>query len=148
MTRCEGKWFTFALEVLQQNRICRETFTAAIRDLLHQGRSKFLDMICGLANLAKTFMLNPLNSVYTTFCNPAYTLFAWVGAEDAKCIFLNDIRWSSQLIPWHAFLLMLGGQMVHLPAQKLIMLKILSLTKTHRYFVQVNSPFYLLRIVS
>ena len=119
VTGCEGKWLTCALEVLQQNGICRETFTGAIRDLLHQGHSKFRNiMICGPANLVKTFILNPLSSVYTTFCNPACMSFAWVGAEDAKCIFLNDFRWSSQIIPWHDFLLMLEGQMVHLPAPK------------------------------
>ena len=119
VTGCEGKWLTCALEVLQQNGICRETFTGAIRDLLHQGRSKFRNiMICGPANSAKTFILNPLSSVYTTFCNPACTSFAWVRAEDAECIFLNDFRWSSQIIPWHDFLLMLEGQMVHLPAPK------------------------------
>ena len=119
VTGCEGKWLTCALEVLQQNGICRETFTGAIRDLLHQGRSKFRNiMICGPANSAKTFILNPLSSVYKTFCNPACTSFAWVGAEDAECIFLNDFRWSSQIIPWHDFLLMLEGQMVHLPAPK------------------------------
>ena len=118
-TGCEGKWLTCALEVLQQNRICREMFMGAIRDLLHQGRSKFWNiMICGPANSAKTFILNPLNSVYTTFCNPACTSFAWVGAEDAECIFLNDFRWSSQIIPGHDFLLMLEEQMVHLPAPK------------------------------
>ena len=60
-TGCEGKWLTCALEVLQQNGICRETFMGAIRDLFHQGRSKFWNiMICGLANSAKTFILNPL----------------------------------------------------------------------------------------
>ena len=91
----------------------------AIRDLLLQGRSKFRNiMICGPANSAKTFILNPLTSVYTTFCNPACMSFAWAGAEDAECIFLNDFRWSSQIIPWHDFLLMLEGPMVHLPARK------------------------------
>ncbi|KAK2559142.1 hypothetical protein P5673_018267 [Acropora cervicornis] len=116
VTGCEGKWLTCALEVLQQNG---RTFTGAIRDFLHQGHRKFRNiMICGPANSAKTFILNPLSSVYTTFCNPACMSFAWVGAEDAECIFLNDFRWSPQIIPWHNFLLMLEGQMVHLPAPK------------------------------
>ena len=70
------------------------------------------------SNSAKTFVLNPLTSVYTTFYNPACTSFARVGAEDAGCIFLNDFCWSSQIIPWHDFLLMLEGQMVHLPTPK------------------------------
>ena len=111
VTGCEGKWLTCALEVLQQNGICRETFTGVIRDLLHQGRSKFRNiMSCGTANSAKTFILNPLSSVYTSF--------AWVGAGDAECIFWNYFRWSSQIILWYDFLLMLQGQMVHLPAPK------------------------------
>ena len=54
--------------------------------------------------------------IYNTFCNPACSSFAWVGAEHAECIFLNDFRWSQQIISWHDFLLMLEGQLVHLPA--------------------------------
>lgn len=33
-------------------------------------------------------------------------------------IFLNDFRWSQQVIQWHDFLLMLEGQVMHLPAPK------------------------------
>ena len=99
--------------------IYRETFTGSIKELLHKGRSKFRNiMICGPANSGKTFILNSLTSVYNTFCNPACSSFAWVGAENAECIFLNDFRWSQQIIQWHDFLLMLEGQMVHLPAPK------------------------------
>ncbi len=43
---------------------------------------------------------------------------AWVGIQDAECIFLNNFRWSAQLIPWHDLLLMLEGEVVHLPAPK------------------------------
>ena len=63
-------------------------------------------------------MLNPLNKIFCTFCNPVTTTFAWVGAEQAECIFLNDFRWSAQIIPWQDLLLMLEGQPVHLPAPK------------------------------
>ena len=48
----------------------------------------------------------------------ADSTFAWVGAEKCECIFLNDFRWSSTLIQWHDFLLMLEGQPVHLTAPK------------------------------
>ena len=119
VTGCEGQWYSCALEVLQQNGICKQTFTSSVKELLEKGRSKFRNiMICGPANSAKTFILNPLTSVYNTFCNPACSSFAWVGAEDAECIFLNDFRWSQTIIQWHDFLLMLEGQMVHLPAPK------------------------------
>ncbi len=63
-------------------------------------------------------LLNPLNTILKSFTNPASTTFAWVGAEDAEIIFLNDFRWSTNIIPWHDFLLLLEGQLVHLPAPK------------------------------
>ena len=63
-------------------------------------------------------MVNPLTKIYNTFCNPASSTFAWVGAEEAEVIFLNDFRWSSQIIPWHDMLLLLEGHIVHLPAPK------------------------------
>ena len=75
-------------------------------------------MNIGVANCGKTFLLNPLNVIFNTFSNPACTSFAWVGAEKAECIFLNDFRWSPCIIPWHDLLLLLEGQLVHLPAPK------------------------------
>lgn len=75
-------------------------------------------MLTGPANCGKTFLLNPLNTIFKTFTNPASTSFAWVGAEQAEVVFLNDFRWSPQIIAWHDFLLMLEGQLVHLPAPK------------------------------
>ena len=39
-------------------------------------------------------------------------------AEKAEVVFLNDFRWSPQIIAWHDHLLMLEGQLVHLPAPK------------------------------
>ena len=116
---CDRQWHSCALEVLEKNGICKQAFTNSIKELLEKGRSKFRNlMICGPANSAKTFILNPLTSIYDTFCNPASSSFAWVGAQDAECIFLNDFRWSMQLIQWHDFLLVLERQIVHLPAPK------------------------------
>lgn len=62
--------------------------------------------------------MNPINVVFKSFSNPATSTFAWVEAEKAEVIFLNDFRWNSQVIQWHDFLLMLEGQPVHLPAPK------------------------------
>ena len=117
---CDRQWHSCALEVLEQNGICKQAFTNSIKELLEKGRSKFRNlMICGPANSAKTFILNPLTSIYDTFCNPVSSSFAWVGAQECECIFLNDFRWSVQLIQWHDFPLMLEGQIVHLPAPKM-----------------------------
>ena len=116
---CNGNWYYSAHETLEKNGIEKSTFANAVLDLLDKGRGKYRNiMIVGPANCGKTFMLNPLNKVFHTFCNPATTTFAWVGAEKAECIFLNDFRWSPQVISWHDILLMLEGQQVHIPAPK------------------------------
>ena len=75
-------------------------------------------MIVGPANCQNTLILNPLSIIYNTFCNPTCSSFAWIGAEYAKYIFLHDFQWSQQIISWHHFLLILEGQLVHLPAPK------------------------------
>ena len=112
------------------------TFQNAVKELLDKGRGKYRNiMIVGPANCGKTFMLNPLNVIYKTFCNPACSSFAWVGVEQSECIFLNDFRLSQQIIPWHDLLLMLECQIVHLPAPKT------HYAKTLQYFVLENSHF-------
>ena len=117
---CQGKWLETAEQVLQHNGISREEFSEAVRNLLQQDRGKYRNVcLKGPANCGKTFLLNPLNTVFKTFTNPATTTFAWLGAETAEVIFLNDFRWCSQIIPWHNLLLLLEGQKVHLPAPKM-----------------------------
>jgi len=116
---CNGVWFDCAQEVLEWNRISHQSFAEAVTNLLEKGRGKFRNiLLVGPANSAKTFLLQPLTVVFETFSNPATATFAWVGAEHSEVIFLNDFRWSPQIIPWHDLLLMLEGQPVHLPAPK------------------------------
>ena len=116
---CQGQWLTMVKEVLRSNEINENEFSQAVQTLLVNGRGKYRNiMILGAANCGKTFLLNPLNAIYNCFTNPATTSFAWVGAQDSEVIFLNDFRWSSQIIPWHDLLLLLEGQTVHLPAPK------------------------------
>ena len=117
--QCNGLWIASAKQVLQRNGVDVKSFSDAVKEALDKGRGKYRNiMIVGPANCGKTFMLNPLNTIYNTFSNPACSSFAWVGAEEAECIFLNDFRWSQQTISWHDFLLMLEGQLVHLPEPK------------------------------
>ncbi|KAJ8050579.1 hypothetical protein HOLleu_03834 [Holothuria leucospilota] len=116
---CNGQWRDCAEEILHKNEIPANVFSKAVLTLLQEGRGKYRNiLITGPANCGKTFILNPLNKLYKTFSNPATGSFAWVGAEDAEVLFLNDFRWSAQIIPWHDMLLLLEGQMVHLPAPK------------------------------
>ena len=108
-----------AIEILTRNGIDIPGFGKAVRVLLEKGRGKYRNIyLKGRANCRKTFLLIPLNRVYNIFTNSATTTFAWVGPEDADVIFLNAFRWSKQIIPWHDLLLMLEGQLVHLPAPK------------------------------
>ena len=113
------EWYSCALQLLSNNNIPVDNFASCVKNLLNKGRGKFRNiLLTGPANCGKTFLLNPLNNIFKTFTNPASTSFAWVGAEKAEVIFLNDFRWSPQIIAWHDLLLMLEGQLVHLPAPK------------------------------
>ena len=116
---CNGRWLQCAKQLLTWNDISIDVFTKAVINLLEKGRGKHRNiLIKGPANTGKTFLLNPLNVVFKSFSNPASSTFAWVGAEKAEVIFLNDFRWNHQIIQWHDLLLMLEGQPVHLPAPK------------------------------
>ena len=140
---CGGRWAVCAQQLLAWNHVPVGVFTEAVRNLLEQGRGKFRNiLIKGPANTGKTFLLNPLNTIYKSFTNPATSTFAWVGAEKAEVIFLNDFRWNSQIIQWHDFLLMLEGQTVHLPAPNHIFLKIWNLTTTPRFFAPQSTTSY------
>ncbi len=60
---------------------------------LKKSRGKYRNVfIHGPANSGKTFILSPLKVIYETFCNPATGTFAWLGAEEAEVIFLNDFK--------------------------------------------------------
>ena len=116
---CNGLWLECALEVLTQNKINPPYFSGALRELFNKGRGKHRNiMITGPANCAKTFLFRPLDKLFETFCNPSNDKYAWIGVEEAEVIFLNDFRWSSELIAWKELLLLLEGQTVHLPSPK------------------------------
>ena len=116
---CGSVWLDCAIEVLQNNKIHPIVFAEAMRELLIKGRGKFRNiLIVGPANCAKTFLLTPLTKIFESFSNPANDKYAWLGAEKAELIFLNDFRWSSEMIAWKELLLLLEGQSVHLPSPK------------------------------
>ena len=63
-------------------------------------------MITGQANCCKTFMLKPLEIIYNAFNNPANDKCAWVDADNAEVIILQDFRRSSELICWKDLMLL------------------------------------------
>lgn len=116
---CNKLWLQLATSILTHNNINKSRFVEAVKSLLKEERGKYRNIIItGPCNCGKTFLLTPLTLIYSTFCNPSNATFAWVGVEDCEVIFLNDFRWSQQVIPWHNLLLLLEEQLVRFPAPK------------------------------
>ena len=68
-------------------------FSNFAEEFLHKGRGKFRNvMIIGPAHCGKTYLLKPLSFICKVFVNSATSTFAWVGAENTKIMFLNDLR--------------------------------------------------------
>ena len=82
-------------------------------------------------------MFKPLQIIFagSIFQNPATDKYAWVGADKASVILLNDLRWSKELIPWQSMLLLLEGDVVNLPAPKISTVKTFKL-KVMSQFLQ------------
>ena len=116
---CEGLWLRCAEEVLVNNKLHPILFAAAVRDILILGRGKYRNvMIVGPTDCGKTFLFRPLELLFNTFSNPAADKYAWVGADKKEIIWLNDFRWTRELIEWKSLLLLLEGDHVNLPAPK------------------------------
>jgi len=116
---CNGSWLVCARELLQKNGINLYVFANALREGLVKGRQKHINVILvGPTNCGKSFLLNPLEIIYKSFVNPATGRYAWVGLDECEVAYLNDFRWSSEIITWSDFLLLLEGQTVHLPRPK------------------------------
>ena len=96
---CDGEWLQCVREVLINNKVHPILFAHSVRELLVLGRGKYRNVIVvGPTNCGKTFLLKPLELVFKTFSNPAADKYAWVGADNAEIILLNDCQWSKELI--------------------------------------------------
>ena len=116
---CNGRWLEAAREVLRNNNINIYVFADALRQCIKVGRKKNNNIILtGPTNCGKTFLISPLELMFDCFVNPASGKYAWVGLDECQLLFLNDFRWSPELIAWNEFLLLLEGQTVHLPRPK------------------------------
>ena len=108
-----------AKEILHNKKINGYIFVETIRTLLALGRGKNPNiLLVYLANCGKTFLLNPFTEIYHTFLNPPCRKYEFVGSENKELIFLNELRWSQQIIPWCELLYLLEGQSVQLTARK------------------------------
>ena len=101
LPQCHGEWLVCAKQVLQQNGINLYCFASALRQLLEKGRQKRLNvLLIGPTNCGKSFLLNPFELIYKTFINPATAKYAWTGLDECEVAYLNDFRWSPELIDW------------------------------------------------
>ena len=120
---CDGLWLQCALDVLSKNEINKFKFATALYELFEKGRGKHRNIILvGESNCAKTFLLEPIATLFPdTFSSPASSTFSWLGVDSAPIILLNDFRWKpltmkGGIIEWDAFLRLLEGAEVNLPA--------------------------------
>jgi hypothetical protein len=96
---CDQQWLQQGLDILERNQINRQEFSTSMKTLLTEGRGKYRNVIItGPTNCGKSFILQPLTTIYQAFSNPATTTYAWIGAAEAEVILLNDFRWSQQVI--------------------------------------------------
>ena len=118
LPQCHGEWLVCAKQVLQQNGINLYCFASALHQL-QKGRQKRLNiLLISPTNCRKSFLLNPLELIYKTFINPTTAKYAWTGLDECEVAYLNDFRWSPELIDWSDLLLLLEGQTVHFPRPK------------------------------
>ena len=140
---CNGQWLQTAYTLLQKNEIAVNVFSKAVFTLLEQGRGNYRNLfIYGAANCGKTFMLSLLKEIFNTFCNPATSTFAGVGAEEAEIILLNYFHWKPSIIAWADMLQLLEGDIVHLPAPKNFPKRDIELSKDTPVFNGMFSVHY------
>ena len=136
----------WAIDVLQNNDISKSKFCNAIYTASHLGRGKYRNIfIYGPANSGKTFILSPLKLIFYTFCNPATGTFAWVGAEKAELVLLNDFRWNPSIIAWADMLQLLEGDIVHSPAPKNFCKQDIEFDKDSPFFATADAPIVLVK---
>ena len=92
------------------------------------GRGKNRNLIItGPVNCEKTFLLKPLNLIFSDsiFENPANDKYTCIGSGKVKVFLLNDFNWSKDLFPWYDMLLLLEGETVKYLLQRTFTVKIL-----------------------
>ena len=116
-------------------------FAEAIRTLLKLGQGNNCNiLLVGPADYGKKFLLNPLTAIYDTFLNPSSSRYEFVGAENKEIMFLNDLRWSQEMISWKEFLNLLEGQSIHLAAPKIHYAKCILITEDIPVFATNIAP--------
>ena len=113
------RWLPMAEEVLRNNNIDKNEFRSSVKELLLKGRGKGRNLyLHGPSNCGKTFLLRPLSRVFKVFANPPSSTFNWVGANEAEVVFLNDFRYSENVLCWSDMLNLLEGHLIMISMPK------------------------------
>lgn len=117
---CGGSWNDAAVQIITQNGLQNNEVQHAIYRALALGRRKFTNVaLVGPRNCGKSFLLAPLCDIYRTFQNPqpggSYPL---VGLLDAEMVYLDDFRYTPDLMRWNIMLIWLGGGAFQVPVPK------------------------------
>jgi hypothetical protein len=137
-----GVWIALALDLLAKNDIPHQDFARTLYTAFNEGRKKHVNvMIIGTSNCGKTFLMEPINTVFkNTFNTPASSVFGWLGLEKSQVLFLNDFRWTNPvfnskvgIITWGAFLRLLEGKTCNLPAPMNHCTKHITITPDHKF---------------
>ncbi|KAK2561964.1 hypothetical protein P5673_015391, partial [Acropora cervicornis] len=129
---CHGNWQTRAAQLSGRQGIMKGEFCNAIYTALAKGRGKYQNV----------YIHGPTNCA---FCNPATGSFAWIGAEDAEIIYLNDFRWHPKIIARADLQLALEGDTVHLPAPKNLSSHDVELQRDTPFFATSDAPIVLVK---
>ena len=86
----------FNAEILDNNSIDKavfeETVTQALSNVWKKGNSSI--MLISPANCDKTFIMLALIKTLKSFVSPVSGTSAWIRAQKAEQIFLNDLSWN------------------------------------------------------
>ena len=72
---------------------------AACNALVNGGSKKRNIILVDPANCGKRFLLPPQQHMFKTFPNPSNDKYTWQEAEDCEAMFLNNFKWTPQMIP-------------------------------------------------
>ena len=101
---CASQRLAQAQDTLLKNNIDINLLTTPAKSALVKGRGKQRNvMLVGTSNSGKIFLLKPLKIIVSCFVTPAKGTINWVGAENSQCVFLNDFRWSTKVIPGYVW---------------------------------------------
>lgn len=112
---CNGRWLKAADELLDNNKISKADWCAAVLRSLRDGRSKGT-LVCHaglIGDEGKSFLLEPLLTIFgkhKVFGTPPKSAFPLMALGGARLALLDDWRFNDDIIPYNLQLLWFEGK--------------------------------------